>query len=116
MAAHALVDVTCPHCSQTFVTNAKLVRPGGNAYCPDCETLFVLDAGDDRMRETLLAAKAARHRRKDRVREMRERWAEPAPRPAELPQTATRPVLLSDVLKVLDQLLDNLDSAGRRAS
>ena len=116
MPTHAIVDVKCPHCLQTFIENATLVRRGGSAYCPDCETQFELDETDPSLRQALLQAKAARQRRKERVRDLRQRWAEPQPRPVESQPTVSRPVLLSDVLKALDQLLDNLNGIGRKAS
>lgn len=102
MSAHALVDLSCPHCQTQFIENAKLVRPGGNAWCPGCETLFALDAGNAAMRKALDAAKAARRRRKDRLAELKLRWSDPLP-------AQSQPRLMSDVLKTLDALLLQLD-------
>jgi len=109
MSAHALVDLSCPHCHSQFIENAKLVRPGGAAWCPECETLFALDENDEAMRRMLAEAKAARRRRKDRLNDLRLRWCDPAPsRPA-----PARPLLLSDVLRKLDALLQQLDAETR---
>ncbi len=106
MSLHALVDVKCPHCHTQFIENAKLVRPGGNAWCPECEQLFALDETNEAMRKVLEAAKAARRRRKDRLHDLKQRWADPPPQaatPADTPRT------LTEVLAVLDGLLQRLD-------
>jgi uncharacterized Zn finger protein (UPF0148 family) len=106
MSLHALVDVNCPHCHKHFVENAKLVRPGGNAWCPECEQLFALDETNEAMRKVLEAAKLARRRRKDRLNDLKQRWADPPPQaatPADTPRT------LTEVLSVLDALLQRLD-------
>jgi uncharacterized Zn finger protein (UPF0148 family) len=108
MSAYALVSVACPHCRAQFLENAKLVRPGGQAWCPDCEELFVLDIGNEAMRRTLTEAKHARRRRKEKLAELRSRWADPVSAPAE------KPMLMSDVLRVLDQLLDRMDDLAQR--
>jgi len=107
MSLHALVDLECPHCHKQFAENAKLVRPGGKAWCPECEQLFALDETNEAMRQVLNAAKAARRRRKDRLNELKLRWCDPPPQaatPADTPRT------LTDVLSVLDALLLRLDS------
>ena len=106
MSAHALVDLSCPRCHSHFIENAKLVRPGGNAWCPECEALFALDEGDEAMRRMLAEAKAARRRRKDRLSDLRLRWSDQPP--ARL--APAQPMLLSDVLKRLDELLLRLDA------
>lgn len=106
MSLHTLVDLECPHCHKRFVENAKLVRPGGNAWCPECEQLFVLDETNEAMRQVLNAAKAARRRRKDRLNQLKLRWCDLPPQaatPADTPRT------LTDVLSVLDALLLRLD-------
>ena len=101
MTAHALVNVACPNCSGQFNERAKLIRPGGQAWCPHCEALFVLDGQSGPMRRTLAEAKDARRRRKERIAELRSRWSG-APAPQE-------PMLMSDVLRRLDELLDRMD-------
>ncbi len=106
MSLHALVDLNCPHCQKQFVENAKLVRPGAKAWCPECEQLFALDETNAAMRRMLAAAKAARRRRKDRIDELRQSWANLAPQaatPADTPRT------LTEVLARLDGLLQGLD-------
>jgi hypothetical protein len=107
MSAHALVDLRCPRCHTHFPENARLVRPGGQAWCPECASLFELDAADRDMRRMLDAAKAARRRRKERLNELRLRWSDPAPQPTAAPPTPPR--LMSDVLRSLDELLARLD-------
>lgn len=111
MSAYALIDVSCPNCQGHFIENAKLVRPGGQAYCPHCESLFHLDASSQALRHTLAEAKAARRRRKDRIAELRQTWMDPVPS-AQTRQT----VLMSEVLSTLDQLLVRLDGLHRRSS
>ena len=106
MSLHALVDLNCPHCHQQFVENARLVRPGGNAWCPECEQLFALDETNEAMRKVLEAAKAARRRRKDRLADLKLRWTDPPPRAATPADTQRT---LTDVLLVLDTLLQRLD-------
>jgi hypothetical protein len=101
MTTYALVSVGCPHCSGQFLENAKLVRPGGAAWCPHCETLFTLDGSDQAPRRTLTAAKAARRRRKGRLAELRSTWSDVPPAP--------KPLLMTDVLRQLDELLLRLD-------
>lgn len=120
MSAFALVNLTCPHCGGTFIENAKLVRPGGQAYCPECQGLFPLDASNDSIRTALQEAKKARARRRERVAQLRERWAEPcttskpAPAPRPTPAIAPdRPLLISDVLRSLDALLLRLNEDDR---
>ena len=106
MSLHALVDLSCPHCHKQFVENAKLVRAGGNAWCPECEQLFALDESNEAMRKVLEAAKASRRRRKDRLNELKLRWIDLPPQaatPADTPRT------LTEVLSVLDALLLRLD-------
>ena len=108
MTTYALVTIACPHCSGQFLENAKLVRPDGGAWCPHCEKLFTLDAGDQATRRTLAEAKAARRRRKDRLNELRATWKDdPAAAPA-------KPILMSDVLRALDELLLRLDGTTER--
>ena len=107
MAAHALVDLECPHCAAGFSENAGLVRPGGNAWCPHCGKLFALDANQNAVLE---AAFAARRRRKERRAELRARWSD-VPRQA----PAEPPMRMSDVLRTLDDLLDRLDGLHRRS-
>ncbi|MGV3490675.1 MAG: hypothetical protein ACO1OG_05065 [Devosia sp.] len=108
MSAYALVSVGCPHCRGQFLENAKLVRPGGQAYCPNCEELFVLDMANTAMRTTLIEAKLARRRRKERLAELRSRWADPVPAPAQ------KPMQMSDVLRALDNLLERMDDLAQR--
>jgi len=106
MSPNALVDVNCPHCQKQFVENAKLIRAGGSAWCPECEQLFALDETNEAIRKVLDAAKAARRRRKDRLNDLKQRWADPPPQaatPADTPRT------LTEVLSVLDALLLRLD-------
>ena len=113
MSLHALVDLSCPHCHKQFVENAKLVRAGGNAWCPECEQLFALDDTNEAMRQMLEAAKAARRRRKDRLNDLKLRWADPAPQattPAQAPRT------LTEVLSILDALLLRLDDRDDRVA
>lgn len=108
MTTYALVSVACPHCSGQFLENAKLVRPDGGAWCPHCERLFTLDASNQATRRTLAEAKAARRRRKERLNDLRSTWMDvpaPAPRP---------PLLMSDVLQALDELLLRLDGLTER--
>jgi uncharacterized Zn finger protein (UPF0148 family) len=108
MSAYALVSVGCPHCRGQFLENAKLVRPGGQAYCPNCEELFVLDLANEGMRKTLVEAKLARRRRKERLAQVRARWSDPVPIPTE------KPMLIGDVLRHLDTLLDRIDNLAHR--
>jgi predicted amidophosphoribosyltransferase len=113
MSLHALVDLSCPHCHKQFVENAKLVRAGGNAWCPECEQLFALDDTNEAMRQMLEAAKTARRRRKDRLNDLKLRWADPQPQattPAQAPRT------LTEVLSILDALLLRLDDRDDRVA
>lgn len=130
MPAFPLVTVTCPHCHHPVCESAKLVRPQGQIYCPECETLFVLDDRNDATRRELDEARDLRLRRRMKLREMRARWTDPAPvdidpieiepapqhLPAQRPalEQQARPMLISDVLKTLDALLDKLN--GERSS
>jgi uncharacterized Zn finger protein (UPF0148 family) len=109
MSLNALVEMCCPHCSKRFIENARLVRSGGSAYCPECEALFPLDENDEAIRQVLAAAKLARRRRKDRLNDLKSRWSDlpPAKAPAEEPAP---PRTLSDVLRALDALLVRLDA------
>jgi len=100
MTTYALVSVGCSQCGGQFLENAKLLRPDGRAWCPHCEKLFTLDAGDQAIRRTLAAAKAARRRRKDRLNELRATWMD---------VPAAPPMLMSDALRTLDELLLRLD-------
>ena len=109
MSAYALVSVGCPHCRSQFLQNAKLIRPGGQAWCPNCEELFVLDMANETMRHTLVEAKLARRRRKQRLAALRSRWADPVPVPE-----AKKPMLMGDVLRQLDQLLERMDDLAQR--
>jgi hypothetical protein len=111
MSLNTLVEMSCPHCQKRFVENARLVRPGGKAWCPECEQLFALDETNEAMRQVLSAAKAARRRRKDRLADLKLRWADPpqAATPADTPRT------LTDVLAVLDALLQRLDDENKAA-
>lgn len=110
MPAPALVDLDCPHCHQSFVENAKLVRPGGTAWCPGCGQLFALGADNEAMQRALVRAKTARRERRERLSELQLRWTEAAPaRPSPNP-----PMLMTDVLRTLDDLLSRLDSLHRR--
>lgn len=108
MTTYALVSVACPHCSGQFLENAKLVRPDGGAWCPHCETLFTLDASNQATRRTLAEAKAARRRRKERLNDLRSTWMDV---PAAPPKP---PMLMSDVLQALDELLLRLDGMTER--
>lgn len=107
MTTYALVSVGCPHCSGQFLENAKLVRPDGDAWCPHCERLFALDSNDQATRRTLAEAKAARRRRKDRLTELRSTWMD-------VPATPPKPMLMSEVLNALDELLLRLDGMTER--
>jgi len=106
MSLHAQVDLSCPHCHKQFTENARLVRPGGHAWCPECEQLFALDETNEAMRQVLEAAKAARRRRKDKLNNLRLRWSDPPPQAVTVADT---PRTLTDVLLVLDALLQRLD-------
>jgi len=108
MTTNALISVACPHCNAEILQRAKLVRAGGQAWCPDCESLFELDPGIEAMRRTLSEARAARRDRKQRITEMRARWSDPVPAPP------TRPMLMSDVLRTLDDLLARMDTLSQR--
>lgn len=129
MPAFPLVTVTCPHCHNQVYESARLVRPLGNVYCPDCEEVFVLDDTDDATRRELEEARDARLRRKLKLRQFRARWTDPVPSedtaglvaleeaPPMPPATAeNRPMLISDVLKTLDTLLDKLDAERRKGN
>ena len=106
MTAYALVNVACPNCRGQFQERAKLVRPGGQAWCPHCEALFVLDEQSGPMRRILAEAKDARRRRKERIAELTSRWADPpVPR---------KPMLMSDVLRALDDLLVRMDALAAK--
>ena len=109
MTTYALVSVCCPRCSGHFLENAKLVRPGGSAWCPTCEQLFTLDAADRATQRTLAEAKAARRRRKERLAEFQSRWQDPSPTSKPNP-----PMLMNDVLHALDELLLRLDGMAER--
>ena len=109
MTTYALVSVCCPRCSGHFLENAKLVRPGGSAWCPTCDQLFTLDAADQATRGTLAEAKAARRRRRERLAEFQSQWQDPAPAPKLSP-----PMLMSDALHALDALLLRLDGLTER--
>lgn len=109
MTTYALVSVGCPHCSGQFLENAKLIRPGGAAWCPSCEKLFTLDAGDKATRRTLAEAKSARRRRKDRLSDLRATWTD-------VPAAPQKSVLLGDVFEALDGLLSRLDRLNRKSS
>jgi hypothetical protein len=109
MTPYALVTVGCPHCKGHFLENAKLVRVDGQAWCPHCEELFRLDEGNEAMRRTLSEAKAARRRRKERLTEFKSRWMD-VPQPAPAP----KPLLMSDVLQALDELLVRMDGLSRK--
>ena len=111
MTTYALVSVGCPRCSGHFLENAKLVRPGGSAWCPTCEQLFTLDSTDRATRHTLAEAKAARRRRKERLAEFQSQWRDPAPAPKPNPNP---PMLMGDVLRALDELLLRLDGMAER--
>ena len=113
MSLHALVDLSCPHCNKQFVENAKLVRPGARAWCPECEQLFALDENNAAMRGMLAAAKAARRRRKERRNDIRQLWTDPPPQaatPVDAPRT------LTEVLARLDGLLERLDRQDDEAA
>lgn len=109
MTTYALVTVGCPHCRSHFLENAKLIRPGGSAWCPTCEQLFELDTSNEATRRTLAEAKAARRRRKERLNARAARWMDvpvaPPPKP---------PMLMNDVLRALDELLLRLDGMAAR--
>ncbi|ODT26695.1 MAG: hypothetical protein ABS35_10360 [Kaistia sp. SCN 65-12] len=107
MTTYALVSVGCPHCGGQFLENAKLVRPDGGAWCPHCEKLFTLDAGDQATRRTLAEAKAARRRRKDRLNDLRATWSD-------VPTAPPKPMLMTDVLRALDELLLRLDGMAEQ--
>lgn len=107
MTTYALVSVGCPHCGSQFLENAKLVRPDGGAWCPHCEKLFTLDAGDQATRRTLAEAKAARRRRKDRLNDLRATWSD-------VPTAPPKPMLMTDVLRALDELLLRLDGMAEQ--
>jgi len=108
MTARALIDVTCPCCGGRFVEQARLLRPGGEAWCPGCEQTFALDADNETMRKLLERAQDARRNRKQRIRDLRSTWqTEPA---------AERRPSASDALRQLDLLLDQLDGIIRRRS
>lgn len=106
MTAYALVNVACPHCRGQFQERAKLLRAGGQAWCPHCEALFLLDSTSEPIRRTLDAARDARRRRKERLAELRSHWsAEPEPH---------KPLLMTDVLHALDDLLVRMDALAAR--
>lgn len=107
MTTYALVSVGCPHCRGHFLENAKLVRPGGSAWCPTCGQLFELDATDEATRHTLAEAKAARRRRKERLVELKSRWLDD-------PAAPGPPMLMGDVLRTLDELLQRMDGLARK--
>ena len=106
MTAYALVNVACPHCRGQFQERAKLVRPGGRAWCPHCEALFLLDEQSGPMRRILAEAKDARRRRKERIAELTSHWTDPP-----MPQ---KPMLMSDVLRRLDELLERMDGLSSK--
>ena len=108
MTAHALIDVTCPCCGSRFVEQARLLRAGGEAWCPECMQPFALDAGDETIRKMLEAAHDARRDRKRRLRDLQHSW-QPV-------QVAERRPSASDALRQLDLLLDQLDSLIQRRS
>ena len=110
--AHALVDLECPHCQQTFVENAALVRPWGTAWCSECGRSFHLDPNAEATARMLQAAKAARRERRQRVSDFRSLLNEPVPRLAR----ADSQRLMGDVLSTLDGLLERLDNLHRRHS
>ena len=111
MTTYALVSVGCPTCRSHFLENAKLLRPGGSAWCPTCEALFALDASHEPTRLTLAEAKAARRRRKDRLAQFQSGWRDS---PAAVVAAPEPPMLMSDVLQALDALLVRLDGMGEQ--
>ena len=108
MTAQALIDVTCPCCGSRFVEQARLLRTGGHAWCPECTQPFALDAGNETMRKMLEAAHDARRDRKRRLRNLQLSW-----QPEQLPERRSSG---SDALRQLDLLLDQLDSLIRKRS
>jgi hypothetical protein len=98
MTSFARVAVTCPRCDETFFESARLIRAGGSAWCPACQSLFDLDRALPGIRQAVREARMARSRRHDRIAELRRHWAEPAP----LERT---PHLKSDLLRTLDALI-----------
>ncbi len=108
MTAQALIDVTCPCCGSRFVEQARLLRSGGEAWCPECAQPFALDGGDESIRKVLTAARHARRDRKRRLRDLQLSWRQE-------PVAERRPSP-SDALRQLDLLLDQLDSLIRRRS
>ena len=106
MTAQALIDVTCPCCGSRFVEQARLLRAGGEAWCPECTQPFALDGGDETMRKMLAAARTARRDRKRRLRDLQLSW-----RTDQMPE---RRPSASDALHQLDLLLDQLDSLIRK--
>ncbi|MBN9311106.1 hypothetical protein [Devosia sp.] len=106
MSAYALVSVACPNCRGQFQERAKLLRSGGQAWCPHCEALFALDDTSEPIRRTLALARDARRRRRQRIAELRSGWSE-EPEPA-------KPLLMSDVLRALDDLLVRMDALATR--
>lgn len=108
MTARALIDVTCPCCGSTFVEQARLLRAGGEAWCPECTQPFALDAGNESIRQVLEAAHDARRDRKRRLRNLQRSW--------QPEQMAERRPSASDALRQLDLLLDHLDGLIRRRS
>jgi len=108
MTAQALIDVTCPCCGSRFVEQARLLRAGGAAWCPECAQPFALDTGNEAMRKMLKAARDARRDRKRRLRDLQLSW--------QSEQVAERRPSARDALRQLDLLLDQLDSLIRRRS
>ena len=108
MTAQALIDVTCPCCGSRFVEQARLLRAGGEAWCPECTQPFALETGNEAMRKMLDAARDARRDRKRRLRDLQLSW-----RPEQATERRPSP---SDALRQLDLLLDQLDSLIRKRS
>lgn len=108
MTSYARVPVTCPHCDESFLESARLIRIGGSAWCPACLRLFPLDPMQPKVRIALGRARRARARRREKIAVLRRQWAEPAP-------DSQPPRAAGDLLRTLDALIARMNELDRPA-
>ena len=108
MSLHAPVHIVCPHCDEGFSLSARLVRPTAWACCPSCSHGFALETHHDALARARTLRRQRRQRRDDLVAYLRVP-ASPDPRPSGEP-----PMMMSDVLRRLDTLLQRLETLPDR--
>ena len=79
MTTTTCLDVRCPACGSYFRVGTARLRRGWSVACPDCATLFMLNAkSDDAALGGLLSqAKQARRERRSRLELMQSEWRHP---------------------------------------